>query len=123
MRKIRISFPLFSLEAQLLDNKTADKIYSTLPITSSSKLWGDEIYFSIPFHMEKDESAKEVVEKGELGFWPEGNAFCIFFGKTPASKEGEIRPASAVNIFGKVLSPLDGLKEVNQGDKVKVEII
>jgi len=40
------------------------------------------------------ENGQEVVELGDLGYWPPGQAFCLFFGPTPASQGDEIRPAS-----------------------------
>ena len=69
---------------------------------------------------DEEEDAKEVVELGDLGFWPPGNAFCIFFGLTPASSQGEIRPASPVNIIGSINGGLDALKQVNPGESVKI---
>ncbi len=50
----------------------------------------------------KIDNPKSVVEKGDLGYWPDGPAFCIFFGQTPVSTKDEIRPASAVEVIGKV---------------------
>jgi hypothetical protein len=68
-----------------------------------------------------DETAKEVVEKGDLGYWPTGKAFCIFFGPTPASQGDEIRPASAVNIVGRVEGNTDVFKGVHDGENIKLE--
>jgi uncharacterized protein len=101
--KILISVGKVSVEAELHDTPTAKKIYAALPITTSFSTWGDEIYFPIAVHEELDSTAKETVQVGDLGYWPTGNAFCIFFGPTPMSKGDEIRPASAVNIVGKTL--------------------
>ena len=83
--------------------------------------WGEEIYFEIPVKSTLDETAKEVVEKGELGYWPTGKAFCIFFGPTPASQGDEIRPASAVNIVGKVECDVDVFKSIQDGMVIKLE--
>lgn len=121
--KIKIKVGSIGAEAELYDNKTAKAIYEKLPITGSVNLWGDEIYFEIPVHMELDESAKEIVEKGELGFWPSGDCFCIFFGKTPASKGDEIKPASAVNVFGKVIGDYSIFKKVKDSEKIIIEKI
>ena len=118
-RKIIIEFNNLSFEGLLNDSNTSNLIWDSLPINSSVSTWGDEIYFSIPVH-EEEEDAKEVVELGDLGFWPPGNAFCIFFGLTPASSQGEIRPASPVNIIGSINGVLDALKQVNPGESVKI---
>ena len=119
-RKIIIEFNNLSFEGLLNDSNTSNLIWDSLPINSSVSTWGDEIYFSIPVNEEEEEDAKEVVELGDLGFWPPGNAFCIFFGLTPASSQGEIRPASPVNIIGSVNGVLDALKQVNPGESVRI---
>lgn len=100
--RIRITVGEVALEAELNDTATAAKIGAALPIRTSFNTWGDEIYFSIPVDAELDDSAREVVEIGDLGYWPPGSAFCIFFGLTPVSEPGRIMPASAVNVIGRV---------------------
>ena len=116
-RSINIKFDNSSFEGVLNDSNTSNLIWDSLPINSSVSTWGDEIYFSIPVS-ENEDNSKEVVELGDLGYWPPGNAFCIFFGLTPASSEGEIRPASPVNILGKIIGELDSLKQVKPGESV-----
>ncbi len=96
--------------AELNNSETAKRIYDALPLEARFNLWGDEIYFSIPVHVDLEEGASNVVEKGDLAFWPEGDAFCIFFGRTPTSTDTEIRAASAVNVFGKIKNGLDVFK-------------
>lgn len=119
--KIKIISGSITAEAELYDNNTTKRILEILPIETSVQTWGDEIYFEVSTHVDADETAKEVVELGDLGFWPEGDCFCIFFGKTPASKGDEIRPASKVNVFGKVLGDPKIFKEVKQGDTIRIE--
>jgi len=116
-RSINIKFDNSSFEGVLNDSNTSNLIWDSLPINSSVSTWGDEIYFAIPVSDNEDNS-KEVVELGDLGYWPPGNAFCIFFGLTPASSEEEIRPASPVNILGKIIGELDSLKQVKPGESV-----
>jgi hypothetical protein len=58
---------------------------------------------------------------GDLGYWPSGSAFCIFFGPTPASRGNEVRPASAVNVIGRVSGDARVFKKVGDGVKVKIE--
>ncbi len=118
---IKIKIDSFEIEAILNNSRTAEAIWEALPIVARANIWGDgEIYFSIPVHLEL-ENGQEVVEKGDLGYWPTGNAFCIFFGPTPLSRGTEIRPASAVTIFGEVLGDATGLKSVRAGAEVTVE--
>ncbi|RMF90687.1 MAG: hypothetical protein D6736_06405 [Nitrospinota bacterium] len=119
--RIRIAIGSLSMEAELNDTPTAQKIAQALPIQASFNTWGDEIYFAIPVEADLDESAREVVEVGDLGYWPPGKAFCIFFGQTPVSRQGEIRPASAVNIVGKVIGDATAFRQVMQERTVRLE--
>ena len=65
--------------------------------------------------------AREIVGKGDLGYWPQGPAFCIFFGPTPISTGDEIKPASAVNLFGKVIGDPTIFTQVSSDSPVRVE--
>ena len=119
--RIKIVIGASSMEGELNDTPTALKIAEALPIRASFSTWGDEIYFTIPVNAELDESAREEVELGDLGYWPTGKAFCIFFGKTPMSSHGKIIPASAVNIIGRVVGDPKKFKEVMNENEVLLE--
>lgn len=119
--RIRISVGKLSIEAELNDTPTAGKVVDMLPFAASFSTWGDEIYFSIPVQADLDGSAKEVVQMGDLGYWPTGQAFCIFFGPTPMSSSGKIVPASAVNIIGKVIGDATLFKAVMHERQVSLE--
>ena len=106
-RRIIIEAGGITSEAILAESETAKAIWDSLPIESICNIWGDEVYFSIPVSLSLDETAKEIVDMGDLGYWPTGKALCIFFGPTPISEGGEIRPASAVNIVGKIIGNKD----------------
>ena len=119
--RIRITVGEVALEADLNDTATAAKIGEALPIRTSFNTWGDEIYFSIPVDSELDDSAQEVVEIGDLGYWPPGSAFCIFFGLTPVSEPGKIMPASAVNVIGKVVGDATLFKQAMRAREAVLE--
>ena len=121
--RIRITVGDVALEAELNDTATAAKIGAALPIRTSFNTWGDEIYFSIPVDAELDDSAQEVVEVGDLGYWPPGSAFCIFFGLTPVSEPGRIMPASAVNVIGKVVGDATLFKQAMRAREVVLEAL
>ena len=121
--RIRITVGDVALEAELNDTATAAKIGEALPIRSSFNTWGDEIYFSIPVDAELDDSAQEVVEVGDLAYWPPGSAFCIFFGLTPVSEPGRIMPASAVNVVGQVAGDVTSLKQAMRAREVVLEAL
>ena len=119
-RRIFIRTGSMEVEAELVDNATADAIWKALPLESAANTWGQEIYFSIPVNIEL-ENGQEVVNAGDIAYWPPGKAFCIFFGPTPASRGNEIRAASKVNVFGKVTSDLDILDRVSDGETIFIE--
>lgn len=121
-KAIRIQAGPVSMTAELNDSPTAEALYSALPIKAQAQTWGDEIYFRIPVKQPLDKTAVEVVEIGDLGYWPTGSAFCIFFGPTPVSRGNEIRPAGAVNIIGKIKGDAKNFKSVRDGDPVVLEI-
>jgi len=118
-KKIRIRAGEIEAEAELNDTRTAQAIWETLPIKSRANLWGNEIYFSIPLSLEL-EAGQELVSTGDLGYWPDGNAFCIFFGPTPVSQGAEIRPASPVTVFGKVIGDATVFKKVSTGTEITI---
>jgi hypothetical protein len=122
-RKIIIEAGKITSEAVLAETESASAIWDALPIESTSNTWGEEVYFSTPITLSLDETAKEVVDMGDLGYWPTGKALCIFFGPTPISKRDEIRPASAVNIVGKIVGDPKIFKKISSGTKVSIKKI
>ena len=121
-RQIHISCGTVEATATLNDSATAQAIWDALPIEGSANVWGDEIYFRIPVSLAEDD-AQEVVELGDLGYWPPGNAFCIFYGPTPMSRGNEIRPASPVNVFGRVEGDPLAFKGISSGTAIVIERI
>ena len=118
--KIKITSGDVSAVAELKNTPTAKEIYNTLPIEASTNRWGDEIYFPIPANLDLENDAKEIVEEGDVAYWPEGSCFCIFWGRTPASKGNEIRAASKVNVFGRI-KDAKIFGKVKNGDLVVLE--
>ena len=117
---IIIKAPPVVAMAELNDTKTAQAIWDALPITGIASLWGDEIYFPIPLNLEL-ENGQEVVDVGDLGYWPSGNAFCIFFGPTPVSQGDEVRPVSAVSVFGKLTGNATIFRQVASRAEITIE--
>ena len=118
-REINITAGSVTVSASLNDTETASMIWDALPIEASASTWGDEIYFGIPVAA-GEEMGQEVVELGELGYWPPGSAFCMFFGPTPMSRGDEIRPASPVTVIGRMHGDSTVLKRVPSGASVLI---
>jgi hypothetical protein len=122
MNKILIKFASKEFFAQLNDSETANEIYDALPLEAEVNTWGEEIYFEIPVQYPIEKAyAREVVELGDCAFWPRGSCFCIFFGPTPVSKKGEIRPASTVNLVGKIEGDLEALRKIKEKTPVIID--
>ncbi|KUL00065.1 MAG: putative cytosolic protein [Synergistales bacterium 54_9] len=121
-RSIRIVSKGVVVEGKLNDSKTASEIEKLIPLVGRARTWGDEIYFPIPLDREI-ENGKETVEKVDIGYWPPGRALCLFFGPTPMSAPGEIRPAGPVTVVGRMEGDLSILKKISEGDDVKVEAL
>ena len=111
-----------SVTAVLNDTDAARKIMENLPITGNINFWGDEIYFRISVRCDQEEE-KEVVEKGDLGYWMPGQAFCIFYGKTLSSIGDEIRPSSPVIVIGKVTGDTDLFKKMKKDEEIRIEAV
>jgi len=122
-RVIEISAQGMTFKGMLNQSPTADAIWEALPVESSVNTWGDEIYFSIGVSIPLEQGASPVVQMYDLGYWPPGQAFCIFFGKTPVSTPSEIRAASEVNVFGRIEADADDLKKVPNGARIRLEKI
>jgi hypothetical protein len=118
--RIAIHVGDISLEAVLNESTTASALWEALPIEADGSVWGDEIYFPVPIDADP-ENAKEVVDMGEIAYWPPGSAFCIFYGRTPASRGDEIRPASAVNPLGHIQGDATTLRGSRNGVRVTLE--
>ncbi|HEX2481854.1 MAG TPA: cyclophilin-like fold protein [Methylomirabilota bacterium] len=119
-KTLRIVAGSVSARATLDDSRTARAVWAALPIEAAAQTWGDEIYFPVPVNLPEDE-AQAVVALGDLGYWPPGRAFCIFFGPTPASRGDECRPASPVNVFGRIDGDPTVFKAVRAGTPVRLE--
>ena len=119
-RPIKITAADIQLAAALNDTPTADAVWGALPISASASVWGDEIYFRTPVQ-DGERDSVPVVEMGDVAFWPPGQAICLFFGPTPMSVGDEIRPASPVNVIGKIEGDATALKAVPAGARVTVE--
>ena len=121
MQRIRISWPAGELGAQLDDTPTVHKLIDSLPYEAAANIWGDEVYFRLPFDAEAEANATSVVDKGAVCFWLDGSALALLFGPTPASVADECRLISDANVLGSIEGDPTVLRTVRSGDKVRVE--
>jgi hypothetical protein len=121
MYNIKITAGTLSVDAGLNESPTAKQVWHALPIEGAVTTWGDEIYFEIPVQADQEPDARAEVEVGELGYWPVGRAFCIFFGPTPVSTSDQPRAYSPVNVLGRVLGDATQFRAVRSGTQIRIE--
>jgi hypothetical protein len=119
--KILITVDSHELEAELFDTDLGRRIGDLLPIEGDASSWGDELYFSMPISHDL-QSSQEEMEIGDLAYWPPGNAFCIFYGPTPASTGSAPRIASEGEVFGRITGDATVLRG-SRGGRVEVRAV
>ena len=117
---ISIKAGTIQVQAELNNTRTAKSLFRILPIKATINTWGDEIYFDVPLNVEI-EDRKQVVQVGDVAYWPDGPSLCLFFGRTPASRGDEIRAASPVTILGRIIGDPKVLRAVRSGAAITVE--
>ena len=120
MTKIVMRTRYDAFEIELNDSPTADGLYLALPLEREINVWGGEIYFQIPVHDEL-EHGKKIMEDGDVAYWPEGDALCIFFGRTPASSGEAPEAYSSVMPLGKIVTNLEKLEELADKTAITLE--
>ncbi len=115
IRKIAIKFRCYEVEAELLEKehpKTCEAIWNALPFDAETEIWKEEIYFEIPVKA-KLENPTAKTTAGDVCYWPDGPAFCVFFGKS--------QPVGPVNTFAVITNGIENFWELKKGDRVTVE--
>ncbi len=122
-KKIELVFGEEKVEAFLNDSTTARKLLKILPLKSEVSIWGNELYFEIPLEADL-ENGKELMEPGNIAFWPSGNTFCVFYGPTPIGDGSQPRAISPVTVIGKVTDEngLEKLKKIKPSDLLEVRL-
>ncbi|MFX0162240.1 MAG: cyclophilin-like fold protein [Candidatus Hodarchaeota archaeon] len=117
----RIAFDILEIgraEGELVRHKaprTIETIIKVLPARVRALVYLDsEIYFELPVSLGFEKPTR-TIEVGDVAFWPQGNAMCIFFKK--------IEPAGPVNLLGKVTKGLELFEQVKLGTNITVTLI
>ncbi len=102
--------------------KTAESFLKNLPFKADLNVWGEEIYTSSTPVSTPEENAKSPVLINDVAYWPTGKAICLFYGPTPIGNEGEITPASPVNVIGKIKDPDKTILKIAEGKQAIFQI-
>jgi hypothetical protein len=119
--RIRIVVGGREVKANLNESETARALLEQLPLRVSMSRWGDEYYGDCGLSAPLEPGARAEMEVGELAYWPQGSALCIFFGPTPASVGDEPRAVSPVNPLGMIEGDVGFLKSLASSISVEIE--
>ncbi len=122
MAILKITAGDVTIRVETLPTPTAEAIIAALPITARANTWGDEVYFETPVDQDLETDARDVMQPGEIAYWPPGRAIAICFGPTPVSQGDEMRLASASNVWARALDDTGVLRQVQAGDAVEVKL-
>lgn len=121
MRKAEFEINGDTFSVEFNNSKTAEYIFSKLPLAGNIQRWGGEIFFDVPFiDLQVEKNAKTELEKGDIAMWTQGSAIAIFFGPTPISHQDEIQSPDPVNVFGKIIGNLEKLDDTVEGDFIYI---
>lgn len=121
--KIKIVWKSGEALATLDDTPTSRALATALPIDSRASTWGEEVYFSVPVLVQKEENARQVVDPGTVCFWVEGSALALPYGRTPISEGDECRLAAACNVLGKLEGDPRALETIGDADPIRVTMV
>jgi hypothetical protein len=121
MREATITAGSVTIKVRLAETPTADRIWAALPIEARAQTWGEEVYFKVPLTCAREADARDVMQRGEIAFWPDGDSIAVGFGRTPVSHAEEIRLASPCNVWAHAVDDVRKLKVVRAGDRVLVK--
>ena len=121
MAIIRIAWPAGSVIADLNPGPTADQLFAALPCSSTVNTWGEEVYFTLPIRAALEPGAQQVVDPGTVGFWVDGSALALPWGRTPASRGDECRLVSPCSVLGRIRGDALVLRTAKDGDTIRIE--
>ncbi|MGC8817122.1 MAG: cyclophilin-like fold protein [Candidatus Hadarchaeum sp.] len=113
-RKIVLKFPDFEAEVELLEkdhSRICEAIWRALPFEGVADVWKEEIYFEIPVKI-KPERTTTRTKTGDVSYWPDGPALCVFFGSS--------QPVGPVETFGVVRQGIENFRRLKAGTTVTV---
>jgi hypothetical protein len=119
--KLRLTIGKLQLDIALLETATAKALHAAAPFESRAQTWGEEVYFSTPVSVPREQDARQVVEPGTACFWTDGDAIALPFGRTPISTDERPKLASPCNVIGSIIGDPRALASVRSGDPITVE--
>lgn len=122
MRKYFIRIDSVEFEIKLKSTHTAQEIIKRLPLHGKCQKWGDEYYFYVNFKIQTDDSAKQIINLGDIAYWPACNAIAIAYGETPILIKNETKLVDKCNIWAEAKLDLKKLRNLVNPKLISVEV-
>jgi len=121
MSKIVIRTRSGVYNAELDGSDLSNIIWLSLPFRTSINMLGSQIYFEMKTEV-KVEGDSTVFDAGDIAYWPQADALCLFFGPTPLSGD-DGRPVSAFPLkkIGRILDDFGTLSEAGDRQTITLE--
>lgn len=104
---------------ELEERPVAEEMWGRLPMKSKARVRGDdEVHFPVLVPDAVEPPDNIGIEVGDVAYWPEGNALCIFCG--PASDDSP-REAEDFTKVGRVIEGLEGCRSINANEDLRIE--
>ena len=120
MSRLRIEAGSVRFEVELKDTPTSKALLAAAPFEARARTWGEEVYFSTPVSAQLEPGARQVVERGTVCFWTEGDSLALPWGRTPISTDDKPRLANPCNVLGKIVGDFRVLAKIRSGTKITV---
>lgn len=106
--------------AELNETFTAGNALKLLPLSGSVSRWGAEIYFTTAVDADPRDPTRVKLDPGDIAYSAAHRAFCLFWGRTPASDDDAPAAAGPVVVIGRLTAGFDGLDAVVEGASIEV---
>ena len=94
---------------------------NNLPISGKANKWTDVLYFSTEIDISCHTHKTGDFKIGEVAYWPENKAICIFYGLTSASHNERASDSKPFIKLGHTLAKPELLKKVVIGDEIEIK--
>jgi len=120
MSKIMVRTRNGAYAGELDGSDLSNELWLSLPFRADINMLGSMIYFEMPAEVTVT-GDRTVFERGDIAYWPEASAFCVFFGPTPLSGE-DGRPVAPYPMkqIGRMTDECGGLE--NAGDRMRITL-
>lgn len=119
-RVVAVKIGRVAFEAELLDTRTADRIWAALPLYGVAETWGAAVHCELPVDSGREAKPTALATADRLYYWAEEDRVIIVFGATPISRPGELRLPVPCAAWAMTSADLTALSVVKPGQKVSL---